>query len=139
MTEEQRAFLIQLAEETIPIHKYLGMKVDTIEEDFIRVIVPFRSDFVGDIRKNRWHGGIIAMIMDAVGGAIGIANFQSPADKLSTIDLRIDYLRGAEAEPLTFEGRLVRMGNRIMVIKIEAFQLDTLIAEGKGVYNFVRS
>ena len=131
--------LILLAEEDIPIHKYLGLKVDTIEKDFIRVKVPFRKDLVGDIRTNHWHGGIIATILDSVGGAIGIANFNSSEDKLSTIDLRVDYLRFADGNDLVFEGKLVRMGNRIMVTKMKAFQEDILVAEGKGVYNFIRA
>ncbi|EDP98016.1 hotdog fold thioesterase [Kordia algicida OT-1] len=131
--------LIRLAEEEIPIHKHFGLKVDTVEKDFIRVRVPFRKDLVGDIRTNHWHGGIIATILDSVGGAIGIANFNSAEDKLSTIDLRVDYLRFADGKDLIFEGKLVRMGNRIMVTKMKAFQEDVLVAEGKGVYNFIRS
>ncbi|MEX0360818.1 MAG: hotdog domain-containing protein [Allomuricauda sp.] len=81
---------------------------------------------------------MIATILDSVGGAIGIANFNTPEDKLSTIDLRVDYLRFADGKDLIFEGRLVRMGNRIMVTKMKAFQEDVLVAEGKGVYNFIR-
>ena len=131
--------LIKLAEEEIPIHKYFGLKVEIVEKDFIKVRVPFRKDLVGDIRTNHWHGGIIATILDSVGGAIGIANFNSSEDKLSTIDLRVDYLRFADGKDLMFEGKLVRMGNRIMVTKMKAFQDNLLVAEGKGVYNFIRS
>ena len=136
MTKER---LIKLAEEEIPIHKYFGLKVEIVEKDFIKVRVPFRKDLVGDIRTNHWHGGIIAAILDSVGGAIGIANFNSSEDKLSTIDLRVDYLRFADGNDLVFEGKLVRMGNRIMVTKMKAFQDNLLVAEGKGVYNFIRS
>ena len=136
MTKER---LIKLAEEEIPIHKYFGLKVEIVEKDFIKVRVPFRKDLVGDIRTNHWHGGIIAAILDSVGSAIGIANFNSPEDKLSTIDLRVDYLRLANGNDLVFEGKLVRMGNRIMVTKMKAFQDNLLVAEGKGVYNFIRS
>ena len=136
MTKER---LIKLAEEEIPIHKYFGLKVEIVEKDFIKVRVPFRKDLVGDIRTNYWHGGIIATILDSVGSAIGIANFNSPEDKLSTIDLRVDYLRFANGNDLVFEGKLVRMGNRIMVTKMKAFQDNLLVAEGKGVYNFIRS
>ena len=136
MTKER---LIKLAEEEIPIHKYFGLKVEIVEKDFIKVRVPFRKDLVGDIRTNHWHGGIIATILDSVGGAIGIANFNSSEDKLSTIDLRVDYLRFANGNDLVFEGKLVRMGNRIMVTKMKAFQDNLLVAEGKGVYNFIRS
>ncbi|MBO6533102.1 MAG: hotdog fold thioesterase [Muricauda sp.] len=139
MDEKTKERLIRLAEEEIPIHRYLGLKVDTIEKEFIRVRIPFREDFVGDIRTKRWHGGIMATVMDSVGGAIGIANFESPEDKLSTIDLRVDYLRFAEGKDLLFEGKLVRMGNRIMVTKMKAFQDGVLVAEGRGVYNFIRA
>lgn len=129
--------LIKLAEEEIPIHKHFGLKVEIVEKDFIKVRVPFRKDLVGDIRTNHWHGGIIATILDSVGGAIGIANFNSPNDKLATIDLRVDYLSFADGKDLIFEGKLVRLGNRIMVTKMKAFQENILIAEGKGVYNFI--
>lgn len=139
MDEKTKERLIRLAEEEIPIHRYLGLKVETIEKEFIRVRIPFREDFVGDIRTKRWHGGIMATVMDSVGGAIGIANFESPEDKLSTIDLRVDYLRFAEGKDLLFEGKLVRMGNRIMVTKMKAFQDGVLVAEGRGVYNFIRT
>ncbi|NYJ28733.1 hotdog fold thioesterase [Allomuricauda sp. ARW1Y1] len=139
MDEKTRQQLIRLAEDEIPIHRYLGLKVVTIEKEFIRVRIPFREDFVGDIRTKRWHGGIMATVMDSVGGAIGIANFESPEDKLSTIDLRVDYLRFAEGKDLLFEGKLVRMGNRIMVTKMKAFQDGVLVAEGRGVYNFIRA
>lgn len=81
----------------------------------------------------------MATILDSVGGAIGIANFNSAEDKLSTIDLRVDYLRFANGNDLFFEGKLVRMGNRIMVTKMKASQDNVLVAEGKGVYNFIRS
>lgn len=139
MDEKTRQQLIRLAEDEIPIHRYLGLKVEIIEKEFIRVRIPFREDFVGDIRTKRWHGGIMATVMDSVGGAIGIANFESPEDKLSTIDLRVDYLRFAEGKDLIFEGKLVRMGNRIMVTKMKAFQDGVLVAEGRGVYNFIRA
>lgn len=138
MDDQTKVRLIRLAEEEIPIHKFLGLKVEAIGSEYIRVKIPFRGEFVGDIRSNRWHGGVIAMIMDSVGGAIGVSNFISPGDKLSTIDLRVDYLRFAEDSDLIVEGRLVRMGNRIMVTRMEAYQNDMLIAEGKGVYNFIR-
>lgn len=139
MDAKTKERLIRLAEEEIPIHRYFGLKVEVIEKEFIKVRVPFRKDLVGDIRTNHWHGGIIATILDSVGGAIGIANFNSSEDKLSTIDLRVDYLRFADGKDLIFEGKLVRMGNRIMVTKMKAFQDDVVVAEGKGVYNFIRA
>lgn len=137
--DQDRIGLIKYTfEESIPMHKFLGLKILMLEKDFVRVTVPFREELVGDFRTNRWHGGVIATVMDSVGSVIGGMNFTSFEDKMSTIDLRVDYLRGAEAEAILVEGKIIRLGNRIMVARMKAFQNDALIAEGKGVYNFVR-
>ncbi|WP_310992788.1 hotdog fold thioesterase [Aequorivita marina] len=125
-------------EKSIPMHKFLGLKIVLLEKNFVRIVVPFRKEIVGDFRNNRWHGGVIATVMDSVGGVIGATHFTSLEDKISTIDLRVDYLRGAEPEEIMVEGKIIRFGNRILVARMKAFQNDTLIAEGKGVYNFVR-
>ncbi len=125
-------------EESIPLHKFLGLKIVELEKDFVKIKVPFKKELVGDFRTNRWHGGIIATIMDSVGGVIGATHFTSMDDKISTIDLRVDYLKGAEPFEVVVVGKIVRMGNRILVAKMKAFQNDELIAEGKGVYNFIR-
>ncbi|NQX80812.1 MAG: hotdog fold thioesterase [Flavobacteriaceae bacterium] len=138
MIEQGIDFIKKIIEETIPIHKFLGLKLLHIEKGFVRVSVPFRKEVVGDVRKNRWHGGIIATVMDSVGGIAGSTHSKSLKDKLSTIDLRIDYLKGAEAKEIIVEGKIVRLGNRILVTQMKAFQDDELIAEGKGVYNFIR-
>jgi uncharacterized protein (TIGR00369 family) len=125
-------------EETIPMHKFLGLKIELLEKSFVRISVPFKKELVGDFRNNRWHGGVIATVMDSVGGVIGATHFTSLDDKIATIDLRIDYLRGAEPEAIMVEGKIIRFGNRILVARMKAFQNDKLIAEGKGVYNFIR-
>jgi len=125
-------------EKSIPMHKFLGLKIDLLEKNFVRISVPFRKELVGDFRNNRWHGGVIATVMDSVGGVIGAMHFTSLQDKISTIDLRVDYLRGAEPEAIMVEGKIIRFGNRILVARMKAFQNEKLVAEGKGVYNFVR-
>ncbi len=136
---ENNTELIKMAfEESIPMHKFLGLKIEILEKNFVRVSVPFRNELVGDFRNNRWHGGVIATVMDSVGGVIGALHFTSLEDKISTIDLRVDYLRGAEPQAIMVEGKIIRFGNRILVARMKAFQNDQLIAEGKGVYNFVR-
>jgi len=70
--------------------------------------------------------------MDSVGGIAGGTHFISFEDKLATIDLRIDYLKGAKALPIVVEGKIIRLGNRILITKMKAFQNAELIAEGKG-------
>ena len=138
MIEENFDIIKYTFEEGIPLHKFLGLKIEELDKNFVKIRVPFKNELVGDFRTNRWHGGIIATIMDSVGGVIGATHFTSMDDKISTIDLRVDYLQGAEPVEVVVVGKIVRMGNRILVAKMKAFQNETLIAEGKGVYNFVR-
>ncbi|WP_313111778.1 hotdog fold thioesterase [Aequorivita sediminis] len=138
MLQDNTELIKTTFEKNIPMHKFLGLKIELLEKDFVRISVPFRKELVGDFRNNRWHGGVIATVMDSVGGVIGAMHFTSLQDKISTIDLRVDYLRGAEPEAIMVEGKIIRFGNRILVARMKAFQNEKLIAEGKGVYNFVR-
>ena len=57
---------------------------------------------------------------------------------MSTIDLRIDYLRPARLETLVAEAKVVRLGNRVGVADVRIYNAPTpelTIATGKGVYN----
>ncbi|MFK7797021.1 MAG: PaaI family thioesterase [Aureispira sp.] len=129
-----------IVEEQIPIHKFLGVQLLEIKEGYAKVRVPFQEIVLGDIVRRRWHGGILATMMDSVGGLTGAAYFSSPQDKMATIDMRVDYLKGAEAAPIIVEGKIVRLGRRILVTKMYVWdeQEENLLAEGKGVYNFIR-
>ena len=127
-------------EELVPIHKFLGVELLEIRQGYVKVKVPFREEVIGDFMRRRWHGGIIATIMDSVGGIAGGTYATSPKDKIATIDLRVDYLKPAEASAIIVEGEIVRLGKTILVTRMKAYQEnnDELISEGKGVYNFIR-
>ncbi len=127
-------------EELIPIHKFLGVELLEIRHGYAKVKVPFREEVIGDFMRRRWHGGIIATIMDSVGGIAGGTYATSPKNKMATIDIRIDYLKPAEASAIIVEGEIVRLGKTILVTRMKAYQenSDELISEGKGVYNFIR-
>jgi uncharacterized protein (TIGR00369 family) len=101
---------------------------------------PFREEVIGDFRARRWHGGLIATALDSVGGAAAMTTLTSGEDKLATIDLRVDYIRGTTAEELIVTGELVRSGNRIIAVHMQAWQKDEhkLVAEGRGMFSVYR-
>ncbi len=138
--EINKEFIKKMAEEIIPLHKFLGLEIIALEEGYVKVKIPYRKEVVGDVRNNRWHGGIIATVMDSVGGIVGSTFSTSTKDKMATIDLRVDYLKAAQSKALIVEGELVRLGNRIMVTRMRAYEEGEhdLVAEGKGVYSFIR-
>lgn len=133
-------FVKDLVEKQIPIHKFLGVELAEIRRGYAKLKVPFKDEVLGDIVRRRWHGGILATLMDSVGGLAGMTHLTTFEDKMATIDLRVDYLKGAEAEGIWVEGEIVRLGNRILVTNMRVWnEAETeVLAEGKGVYNFIR-
>lgn len=124
----------------IPFNRHLGMEVLEMADGFARARLPFREEFVGDPFRPALHGGVIATLLDATGGA-AVWSGLSMADRVSTIDIRVDYLRPGRLEEVVAEGRVRRAGNRVGVVAIHAYHPshpDEHIAEAMGVYSIRR-
>jgi len=131
----------QIMEEFIPFNKILGLKLLEVKDQKVRVLVPFKQELIGDPRKKAIHGGVLASVMDAAGGAAGGTTLKSFEDKLSTIDLRIDYMQPGRDEDIICEAEVVRSGSRVIFTKMVCFHQNNsseIIAEGRGVYSVIR-
>jgi uncharacterized protein (TIGR00369 family) len=131
----------QIMEEFIPFNKVLGMKLLEVKDYKVTVLIPFKPELIGDPRKKAIHGGVLASVMDAAGGAAGGTTLKSFDDKLSTIDLRIDYIQPGRGEDIICEAEVVRSGSRVIFTKMVCFHQDKkheIIAEGRGVYSVIR-
>ncbi|SRR5690554_4354655 len=138
---EDKISMIKYAiEELVPIHKALGLEVAEVSEEKLTLKIPYSNMVIGDSRSNRWHGGILSLAMDVTGGLCGINTFESINDKITTIDLRVDYLEAPAAEDLYIDGKIARLGNKILVTKMKAYHKSNpkVLAEGKGVYYILR-
>jgi uncharacterized protein (TIGR00369 family) len=130
--------LRQFAEEFIPFNKYLGVRAVEIEKGHARLEVPFRDELIGDPLKRALHGGVISALADTAGGIAVWAGIEDPRARVSTIDLRVDYLRPGRNETLVAVATVVRLGNRVGVSDVRLFHPSApseTIAMGKGVYN----
>ncbi len=135
-----KEFAIKLFEENVPIHKWLGVKVLALEEGYCKMLFPFRPEVIGTASIQRWHGGMVATALDSVGGAAAATMMTSLEDKLATIDLRVDYLRGTRAGDLVVMGKVIRSGNRIIACDMEAWQEDEqkLVSQGRAMFSVYR-
>ncbi len=130
--------LRHLMENEIPFNRYLGVRVAAIREGYARLEVPFRDELVGDPLRPALHGGVISALADAAGGAAVWMGIFDARARVSTIDLRIDYLRPAKLADIVAEASVVRLGNRVGVADVRLFHSngnDETVATGKGVYN----
>ena len=131
--------LREFFEDEIPFNAHLGMRIEELSRDFARLVVPFKPEYVGDSLRPALHGGVISTLLDTAGGIAAFTTVR-PGDRLSTVDLRVDYLRPAKLHDVIAEARVIRSGNRVAVSDIVAYQDDpsAYIATGKGVYNIAR-
>lgn len=92
-------------------------------------------------------GGGVYAIQDTAGGIAGgsfgrVWSLTRPMDRVSTIDLRIDYLRPGRSQALIATAEVVRLGNRVGVTQLRAFHdgfEDNPVAAGMGVYSVRRT
>ena len=121
----------------IPFNRHIGLELQEVREGFARVHIPFREELIGDPFRPALHGGVISTLIDTAGGAAAFTQVP-PGGKVSTIDLRVDYLRPGEKKLLVAEASVTRMGNRVASVDVRVFhegEEDRLIATGKAVYH----
>jgi uncharacterized protein (TIGR00369 family) len=134
------AALKQVMEEFIPFNKHVGVRATEIDNGRVRLEIPFQEHLIGDPLRRALHGGVISMLIDTAGGCALWSTVDNPKGRVSTIDLRVDYLRPGRGETLVVEARVVRAGKRVGVVDMTVFHPsapEDFIATGKGVYNIV--
>jgi len=130
----------QIIEEEVPFDKYLGIKVDALAPGFARLSIPFQEAFIGDKRRPALHGGVISTLIDTCGGTAAWTHC-SKDDRISTVDIRVDYLRPGPDDDIVAEASVQRTGNRVSVVHTRVYAAKdpkTIIAEGRSVYNIRR-
>ncbi len=129
--------LKQVIEEHIPFNKVLGVKAVSLERGRTVLEIPFRPELIGDPMKPALHGGVISALADVAGGMAIWSSLTDALHRVSTIDLRVDYLRPGRQETLVAEATAVRVGRSVGVADIKVFHPSApneAVATGKGVY-----
>ena len=137
--------LVQFLEKNIPFNCVLGIRAVKLHEGKATLVIPWKDELIGDAARPAVHGGVISALIDTAGGAACFSMLSNPRDRVSTVDLRVDYLRPGPAEDLYCSAEVIRMGNKVAVTRMEvrsALSAQTPdsppIAAGTAVYNIVR-
>ncbi len=139
--------LQEITEDRIPFNKLIGMKIDNLDLDNIKIRFEMRPELVGNFIRGNLHGGVISTVLDVTGGMLawtGImkkmegSNFEEITErfaKIGTIDLRVDYLRPGLGKYFVATGSTLRAGNKLSAIRMELHNDEgLLIAVGTGSY-----
>ena len=143
MLETKHQEIIDFMEKEIPFNRFLGIQVAKLDAGLCLLQLPWRAEFIGDPMRVAAHGGVLSTLIDTAGGAACWSLLSGRDERLSTVDLRVDYLRPGPPEDLFCEARVVRMGNRVSVARMAVFCGQTgpdenPIATGQGVYSIVK-
>jgi uncharacterized protein (TIGR00369 family) len=132
-----------------PFNQHIGARIVSVTETEVRAEIAMQPCLVGNVFKQILHGGVIATLLDNVGGVAAMTAAYArlkgePREEkmrrmgqLGTIDMRIDYLRPGRGEQFTAIGRVVRVGSKICATQMELRnEQDVLIATGNAVFHF---
>ncbi len=142
-SENDRKIILNIFNRKIPLHKHLNLEFDI--DPTPRAIA--KSNIPDNAMGYRFvHGGFIATMLDAVGSLQVVINIMlnenlSEKEKLekvsrvSTIDIRIDFVNPASQEELTATAETIKIGNHVAFIKAEARETNgKIIATSSATY-----
>jgi uncharacterized protein (TIGR00369 family) len=139
--------LTAIFEEKIVFNHVLGLKITSVSPERVSGRIDMRRELVGHFVYNRLHGGVISAGLDAVAGmavmaALGARHMDEPVpqrlarfSRVSTIDLRIDYLRPGIGDHFALRAEVMRIGSRVASTRMEFLGADgTLLSTGTAAY-----
>jgi uncharacterized protein (TIGR00369 family) len=74
------------------VTNFLQPKVISLSPGKLKVKIPFRDAFVGNIGMPCLHGGTISAAIDHCGGFCAWSSISDSSKTVSTVDLRVDFL-----------------------------------------------
>ena len=148
--KEQRRLesaLCDIFEHRLCFNELLGFKVESLAPSGPQISFAMRPILIGHYLHGRLHGGVIATVLDTVGGlaaTVAIAEkFNNETTeqvghrfgRIGTIDLRTDFLNQGIGKKFTATGRIARLGGRIASVQMTLEnETGLLIATGCAAY-----
>jgi uncharacterized protein (TIGR00369 family) len=121
----------------VPYNHALGMEVIAIGEKKARFKLPWAEHLVGNPDTGVLHGGAITALLDACCGAAVFASL-GELKPIATLDLRIDYLKPAEARrDVIATAECYKLTRNVAFVRALAFHEDEerdQIASASGTF-----
>jgi uncharacterized protein (TIGR00369 family) len=122
--------------DAIPHNKALGLRLVEMARSTATFVLPYHARLVGNPDTGVLHGGAITALLDACSGAAVFAAL-TEWSPIATLDLRIDYLRAAEAgRDVTAHAHCYRLARNVAFTRAVAYHdtEDDPIASSVGTF-----
>lgn len=104
--------------ESIPYCAGLGVRVEVIEADRVRLRLPYRDE--NSNPGQALHGGVSASLIDIAGGLAALTGVgERPGLETSTLDLSVTYLAAAIGEEVVASAEVLRRGKEITYSQVD--------------------
>jgi uncharacterized protein (TIGR00369 family) len=113
--------------------KLIGARVEDIQTDYAKVVLPFRPEIVtiADVV----HGGAIAALLDIAATAASWSTVEDiTRARGTTIGFSVSYLEAARGSDVTAEARVIRRGKQIIYLEVRLTSAEREIARGLVTY-----
>ena len=120
----------------LPYCRAMGIEVAAAGPGWAELVLPYRADLVGDPATGVLHGGAVSALMDTVCGTAVVVHPQGGLGT-ATLDLRIDYLRGATpGQTIRARAECIRVTRSIAFVRAVAHDDDAAspVATATGAF-----
>lgn len=147
-----KKFFLFLTEDVSPFIRNKKVKVTKMANNQFTVSLPYKPSFHSlpstvakpkniSSKEYYYHTGVLATLIDHAGGFGAWTFLEDPNLRISTANLRIDYLNDPStpvtSDTLLFDADIFHIGQKIAKADITCWNLDRTqkIAVGRGSYN----
>jgi len=105
-----------------PHGRALGIEVTKLDGARVWGRVPYKPELIGDPETGVVAGGVITTFLDQLSGMAAVLAMREPTT-VATIDIRIDYMRGAEpGRDVLAEAHCYKIGRNVAFVRAVAFE-----------------
>lgn len=133
MISKEREELLRAMVDASPFNQYLGLTIEALDEGYARLRMPCREELKQ--LQGVMHGGALAALADSA-VAFALATLIDARQRISTIEMKINYLAPVQEGAAIAEARILRKGKRVAVGDVDIFDGDgRLVAKSLMSYS----
>jgi uncharacterized protein (TIGR00369 family) len=120
--------------DAIPYARFLGVTVDRVDGG-LECVLPFREELVGNVMLPAIHGGVIGAFLELT-AILRLLDESGTDRQAKPINFAIDYLRSAGPATTRARADIFKLGRRVAVVHVVAWQDDRArpVASGNGKF-----